>query len=538
LGILPQLHSHSQNYAPVFLCFSGVFSTGQPLTDYPARLKTTILDLENPCYTEGKIHRQFIRTFVKGGSEIREKIRELIPRRVGEAAVIYKERLNKLTYKNIIGTAIRTQSQKLSNGVMSVVFPDADAEFWDEFRENTNGDGRSENDLIIEIFKQLALYQRLWLHIDKTRPAIAPRNRSEELAMNLTPYINVLDSFQVIAWGSSWIKLRQHISNTDDPLSEPVESILWTFIDSEKIVKYNLPIKGKNGDTILDYFTGKRYSGFDHNEQWVDKLGDDIYHGFGCFPVFPIELSAEMWMVSDAVFKANEHLRLSCHRFDLLTAAFFQRSFKRKQPATENLAVYSEEADLELGMEHVLEVESFTWNEPQGTIIERLESTLVTVEQEIKDAISVGGESVQQGTQPSTVQSGAAKLLDFESEISVLEAFGRVITKSIDKAYNLVAIIEGLSEVEVSGLDDFELASLDSLLAQLTLLVAIDLHTLKGQLPILVFEAVYKKLCALLAGDGIKVSIDQMPEKTDPVPIAVAPAKADSVALPQEKTEV
>jgi hypothetical protein len=474
---------------------------------YPTQLNLKTLESQHPDYSGVATQYRKISLLSQGGYQLEKAIREFLPARPSEEPEVYAQRVKKFTYKNVLGDSIRKQTTRMSNGTISVSgFTTAEEDFWNSFRENTDSKGRTENQLVSELFRESLKYQTIYLHADKPRSPYTPRNKAEEIALGLEPRLVLYSALEVISWSDGddeeleWIKVRQISVDTSSPVQEPQTVCTWTFIDDTSISRYQSYIElGTNGNiTALLDSAGKKIG---QGDEAKVTLLEEIQHGLGEIPVLRFKLPAELWLGDDCVSKSYEHLRLDCHLFDLLTLAYFQRTYKKVLTPDDNLReTYSEDDTLKPGLEHVLELENFVWSEPKGDILKYISESLDKIEHQIREMVALTGASSQEVPQ---TQSGVSKELDYFMSSEALKAYGHLITDVLQDAYQLIARMKGSPSPELSvfGLDSFETDGVETLIDRLLTIAQIDLESLRQKLPSTLFNLTQEKLMLGLVGN-------------------------------------
>ncbi|MEH1803231.1 MAG: hypothetical protein V7L13_29525 [Nostoc sp.] len=468
---------------------------------YPNQLTLETLESQHCEYVQLLPALQEIDLLISGGYKLKNAIRHFLPQRPGEEPEIYETRLKKHTYLNILSTNINEQVSKLANAPMTVDGLEINPKFWSAFREDTDLAGRSEKNLITLIFRELLKFKKVFIHVDKNKSEVAPKNKAQEEALGLRPYTVSYSPIQVINWSESkgklnWLKIRQISEDNSNPIATPRKVCTWTIIDDAYVVKYSAIVELDSKGTIT-----KVNSEMINADTTISLLTPPIEHGFGTVPVFKIELPDQLWVADQAASKALEHLRTDCSKYDLLTMAYFQRTFKRIQTPDSDLEKsYTNDEPLPTGLAHVVEVEKFEWSEPHGYMIEHISNSLQAIENQVRDLISAGGVSSSNG---AVTQSGVSKQMDFAKQESMLRAYGEIIIDFYQDLLQLVAKAAGIdgSKISVTGLNSFENDTLDSVLMKLDSVSKLNVESLKANLPPSALKVIYEQMVALLTGN-------------------------------------
>lgn len=472
---------------------------------FPNFLDLKVLQSQHPEYTQMLPAYREIDLLTSGGYKLKSQIKQFLRRRPGEDEELYETRLSKYTYSNPLGSAINKQLAKFSNSDVIISGTESNAEFWQQFRDDVDLSGRSEKNLITEIFRQCLTFKKVFLHIDKPRVAIRPLNRAQEELLNVRPYVVLYPAMQVINWSETkgkpdWVKVYQIIEDTSNPLAPPQTRAIWTFIDKQYIARYSCVVELDSNGNIKNVINSDGSKSITEAEIPLVEL---VEHGLGSIPIVKVEIPNDLWVCDQAASKSLEHLRTDCSKYDLLTMAYFQRTFKRVQtPDADIDSTYvGDDGEIPTGLQHVLELEKFEWSEPQGHILGHLRESLSQIEGQIRDMISLG---LGSATSEKGVlqQSGLSKQMDFIYQENILKAYGQLLVDAYQDLLQLIARSHAISdEISVSGLDDFSTDNITDLIANIKELIGIDLNVLRSQLPPTAFSIVYSKLINLLLGN-------------------------------------
>jgi hypothetical protein len=467
---------------------------------YPNQLPLEFLESKNAEYEQMLPALNEIDLLVSGGYKLKNAIRHFLPQRPGEETEVYETRLKKFTYLNILSTNINEQVSKLANAPMTIEGLDVSPKFWSAFREDTDLAGRSEKNLITLIFRELLKFKKVFIHVDKPKSEVAPVNKLQEEALGLRPYVVTYSPLQVINYSESkgklnWLKIRQVSEDNSNPITASRKVCTWTIIDSNYIAKYSaiVELDGKGNITKVNSEMT--------NADTTISLVSLIAHGFNQVPVLKIELPDQLWVADQAASKAIEHLRTDCSKYDLLTLAYFQRTFKRVQTPDSDLEhTYTNDEPPPTGLQHVIELDKFEWAEPKGDIIKHMAESLKAIEGQVRDLVSSGGVS---SSNAALSQSGVSKQMDFVKQEAMLKSYGETIIDTYQDLLQLVAIAAGIdgSQISCTGLNSFENDSLDSVLVKLDSVSKLNIESLKANLPPSALKVIYEQMVALLAGN-------------------------------------
>jgi hypothetical protein len=472
---------------------------------YPNSIPLKTLQAEHPEFSAMKPHLERIQLLTEGGWRLRDKLSSFLKIRAGEEKEIYEARLEKFAYSGVLGSCISQMAAKLTSGTIHLSNTSNES-FWEKFRENNNGEGRTENQLVEQLFAESLKYKTVYVHADKPKAPVEPRSRAEEEALGLRTNLVLYPAVQVPMWSESngkltWIKVFQITDDTSDPLRKPLKKARWTFIDGEQIATYESFVKiGRKGE-ILALLDSKGEPVLGGTDVAVPLTGL-VAHGFGVIPIAKLELPDDKWSGNHASPLAEQCLRLECHKFDLLTCAFFQRTYKPLQTPDDDLGetfVGGDDEPLPSGLQYILKVDKFEWTEPEGKVLPSIELALENCKKDIRSILGAGGAYTQEVTEAS----GRSKEMDFVLENSRLESYGSILTDCLQDVYQLVERAQGNNSetLAVSGLDEFGGDRLEDLIENLNMLLGIDMARLEQTLTPTLYLIVREKLVSLLIGN-------------------------------------
>ncbi len=451
--------------------------------DYPKSIEVEALELAHSQYEALAPIYSRIDDLVRGGHVIERKKQEYVKRRIVEDWELYQLRLEKFVYTNILGSAIRQQATKLEGGSLNLSgIPSRFEEFFARFREATDGHRRPERELISLIFRKAVEFGAVYALVEKPYSAVQPQNRLEEEQLGIDPYVAIFTPLEVINWsegrnGLDWIKVRQ-LDQFTSPMGKTLDRLTFTIVDETHIVKYQhlveLDSHGKV-QQLLDA-KGEPISTFPGPIKF--PLVRKVAHGRSRMPVIKLELPDDLWGGNQAYLKAIEHLNVENTWVDTATAAgYVQRLFTPVDPPEEKTSrVDQDPPQIFSDNAHILVGKGFSFNEIQGTSIEKISAALDKISREVRDIICVGGASV---TKDALQQSGVSKSMDFVNEEQTLVSYGKLLAGFYQDILQQVAIAIGMTPAEqrslsVTGLDSFSLDTFEGVLANAKELQALE----------------------------------------------------------------
>ncbi|MBD1918360.1 MULTISPECIES: hypothetical protein [Cyanophyceae] len=472
---------------------------------YPPQISLKVLQAEHPDFSAAKPHLERIQLLVEGGWRLRDKLGMFLKQRPGEEDAIYEARLEKFAYSGVLGPCISQMAAKLTLGTIQLSNVTNES-FWEAFKEDNNGQGRTKTQLIEQLFAEGLKYRTVVIHIDKPKAPVEPRSRAEEEQLGLRTNLVLYPAVQVPMWSESngklnWVKVFQLLDDTSDPLRKPLKLARWTYIDNEQIAVYESFVKLGSQGQIIELLDDKGEPLPTTDGEPKVPLTSLVLHGFGVIPSAKLELPDGKWSGNHASPKAEECLRLECHRYDLLTASYLQRTYTPHQTPDGDLGdtYVGDDEPLPTGLQYVLQVDKFEWSEPKGDIILHIDKALESAEKQIRAILGTGGAYTQEPIEAS----GISKEMDFEIEDARLESYGHILTDCLQDIYQLVAKAEAqdAESLAVSGLDEFGGDRLVDLIEALNMLLGIDLARLEQSLTPTLHVLIRERLLSLLMGN-------------------------------------
>lgn len=492
---------------------------------FPATLPLKTLEAQHPGYAAIASTLAKIDDLTAGGNQLEAKKAQYLRPRPGEEPDLYKLRLEKFTYTNILGLAIAQQTSKLSGGSLAISGLEPHQDFWNWFREHTNRKGRSEKDLVSESFRVGLKFKTCYWHVEKPYSAIQPETKQHEEMLGIKPYVCVYSPMEVTNWedddsGLQWIKVRQ-LSTKTSPFEKPLIKATWTFITTTHTAKYEALVKLSRKGAIAEIVDEKGES-LGSGEDAIVSLARLVVHGVGKLPVLKLEIPDDLWVTNQAYLKAMEHLRLENSRSDTAEmVGYVQRTYKPIQNPDTDLdhTFIDASEDLKSGNQYIIKGD-FAFNEASGASLASVGAVLQEIRDTIQDMIGMARASATKG---AVEQSGISKKLDYVVQELILKAYGAIVCDRYQDLLQLVGRVAGFADAEteaisVTGLNSFDVDSLETLLA-----IALELQMVLPNLPPTVVKLFYEQLSNLLIKNASAEQQQEIREELDTIFAAGVP---------------
>lgn len=479
--------------------FSGTFS-----------LDIGTLEGQHPIYSANKTMWREITELYTGGSLLENNKQHYLTQRPGESDDLYKLRIAKFSYNNLLAKGLNTLSNQLSTGQLSV--GNATSEFWTKFRENIDIAGTSEKEFTNNIFREILLYGRVFVHVDKTVSDIIPRTKQEEKELGLRPYLTTYSAPQVYDWDEdkgklTFLKVRQEVRHRETPFSSPVTKIIWSYITEDMVAKYQTYVDRDEFGAYKSFVDPYGNPIRDFNDE-ATLEPEIIEHGYGECPVKMLALSSEMWLSSLVIHKLKEALQLENFIFDAISiGCHLQRTYKPYVNPDANKGAFIEVCDddaLMLGNATVIRVDDYRIVEMEGSAVRVAMERLKTIQQEI--LVVITSKTINYD-QTNYIASGNSKRIDFVEQAASLVNFGTLLREFYQDLINLIVrsnsnIVD--TKPYVHGYTSFELDNVADLL-----LLGQSLITVAQFMPPIALKAFSDRLSQLILDtDDPKILIE------------------------------
>jgi len=374
----------------------------------------------------------------KGGSNLKENLRDFIPKRPDEDYSVYEYRLNNFAYTNLLSFIINEHTSRLHSS--QIVFDDATAKhsYWEDFRANVDGAGTTENEFIDRIVTELFIHGSIYLY-------------TTDIYAN--PITRIIPIETIINWK------RDELGNLIylKCVSDFDEYSIYTIFEKTEVAVYEV----RDGNVKLLELTP-----FD-------------FESFG-FPVIDLVVNDSVSIVKNCVPKLIEHMTLDCKLFDLLSFAYVQRTVK---PVTHLMSPYHLPSDndsenpfslpenFKTGNPYVLVADQFKFEEMTGKMVPHLQSEIDQIRESILMTCNING-----ANSTNTHESGESKKVDFWKQEIFLKKLGNIIIRIYSRVLDRISMQLGLSSSpQLNGLDSFSLRREDDFIKLFSEQAVLDL---------------------------------------------------------------
>ena len=458
--------------------------------EYPNTLTFKQLQAADSDHAGHKSFLYDIEVLHKGGRYIEAEKHRFLNKRLDEDADIYKIRLERFVYTNLLSAIVTKILGRFSTGEIFVSgLSDSFADDWSRFRECVDGHGRSDLLFLAEIFKSLLLYQDCYVQIDKPVIEAQPVNRAQEREMGLNSACLVLyRPSELLSCGDGWYKFAV-LTKVCNPLGGSYHRATWRFVDSSYVVEYS---------ALVEICDGKIAWLVDAEGERIKPVNGDteisatkfIEHGFSSAPIACLKIPDDKYAAGQAYLKLKQYLNIENGVTDTaLSAGYVQRVITPVQTKEDDYAVI-DESSFKSDNAHVIRAQSFKFEEIAGTSIEKNLNFLDKIEAQIERLVCISAGST---TREALVQAAASKKMDVNDFELFLRSYGALLARFYQDILKLVAEAIGDTaaalNLSVSGLDGFDLDHLEDDIAN-----ALAIEPIKGSLSPIALGRFYNRI--------------------------------------------
>lgn len=416
------------------------------------------------CAMLGKYRDLYI-----GGEELKTNASHYLQMRPKEPLDVYQQRLSRVFYENYIGSIVDWYAATLfrQEPILTVNGNDAvGRRFFGEFIEDCDLRGSTLTATLRQQFISALVYGSSYLLVDfpATGAPVLSRAQEDECGASRA-YVVDYTPMELINWNLDergnyeWVVLKNERNR--QMAKGWVRETRWSYYDRQNFRIYSSQGQpdGSAAKPLLEC-EGK------HGLAKLNRV-----------PLFELRISDGLWMMNKAALLQLEHFNKSNALAWAITMGLFampviysEREWKQ---------IVGESFYIQLGPE-----DRFGWTEPEGKVYQLASENLVRLQEEIYRVCYLMHQA--HGTNSSVIsQSGSSKQRDFAITQEVLRAYGDVVK---DFAKKLLRAILGARDdgidVDVSGMDDFDISDFSSDLESGGKLLSMGIHspTLKQQI--------------------------------------------------------
>ena len=426
---------------------------------------------EHPEYVLNRQNRLMYKDLYLGGEQFKSNASSYLVRRHKEPNDIYFERLNRVFYENYIGSIIDWYTATLFRREPVIQFfgdNDAGRVFFNSFVQNCDRRGTTLTDFYRAQLTEALVYGKSYIAVDFPKPEGPAYSRAQEDAAGLSrAYLVDYTAEEVINWSYDehgvleWIVIRtsglKQATVQDEHWRRQTR---WLYYDRETFELY-----ASEGDPAGGHKSPELLSAGPHALAAQKRV-----------PVFELGVSHGLWLMNKAALLQVEHFNKSNGLGWALTMGLFATPVIYSD--REFAQIVGESYFIQLGPQ-----DRFGWAEPPGNVYQVAADNLVRLQDEIYRVCYMNNQF--SGKVGGGAKSGLSKAWDFSVTEEILRAYGDVAKGSMCGVLNAISQArQDELEIDVSGVDDFDIQDLSSELkdAQSLLALQIPSETLKLQL--------------------------------------------------------
>ncbi len=429
------------------------------------------IEQEHPEYRENQAMWRRYKHLYAGGEELRRRASDYLTRRSKEPPDVYFERLTHVFYENYIGTIIDWYGATLMRREAVLQF-DGNNEAGKTFFATFVKDCDLRGTTLAEFFKRqltnTLIFGSSYTAVEFPRMTEPAASRAEEDAKGRSRgYLVEYSPEQVINWARDvrgnleWIVIRtadRRQDNIND--REWKRESRWLVYDRENYQIYRREESETGSGPAIELVDSGRHGLADQHR----------------VPVFELRVSDGMWLMNKAALLQLEHFNKSNALSWALTMGLFATP-----------VIYSDrEWNQITGESYYIQLgpnDRFGWAEPEGHVHQIAADNLSRLKDEIYRVCYLLNQASSQSSNQQ--QSGISKQRDFSITQEILRAYGDAVKDVMRQVLESVewARKDGL-EIDVSGLDEFDIGDFSSELSDAKNLLALGIgsETLKQQI--------------------------------------------------------
>ena len=405
----------------------------------------TKLNREHPDYILFKEAWSDFDILNAGGARLKQAAQQFLVKRPKELFDVYSERIRRVTYQNIIGTALGWYASALFKRNPQIQIKPADKWYEDTFLLNCDRHRTTFVDAFRDVFRSIFLYRTAYILCDLPHPEIQPQTRADEKELGLDdPYLVTYSPRDIINWANDeygnlkWIVIKIQ-SESGDFLGNYEILTRWYYFDRTSFQIYEEKRARQEAGTnnlILYDPAGKEVTQEDTREADLIAEGDHALASENRVPVVRAEVPEEMWMANRVYLQLLDHFNQDNSYAWALFNSNLAMPVIYSDRELKSITV-SEVAFLQLG-----EKDRFEWTEPNGHSFEFSEKRLQALREEVYRSLWLQAQGRSSAATPSA-QSGYSKELDMTPSNDVLNRFGDVIRAAMQQTGENISIMHG-----------------------------------------------------------------------------------------------
>ena len=461
---------------------------------YPESLPLSRLDNRESGWAERQQFCRQIELLYEGGKALLDNKEDFIRKRVGEESEAYMARKGRVSYDPVFADEVGTLTDRLLTAPIGYEGEGLPTEFVD-WTENVDRLGTDLKDWLAEDFKRYVRHGIAFVFVD-SRGGDGATNMLQQEMMGVEARIVRLSCWDVVGYQCAgdkvlWLEYFETFKRYEEVGKPGVDWAVWTFVDDERIAKYASRVRLGEGGKILAIESEDRDMGGPDGVE--APLVSVVEHGRGVCPVVKMEADDPTEWVGNQVFPmAWESFDLESGSWDnASTAGYAARTFKPFVEDESDLTKVGGKVPSRAGW-YAGEAK---FAEFSGNSIKVVDEKNERIKNRIRAIINNAG--LASLKMKVLEQSGKSKAYDEMKSELALEGYGGVLLGYYQRVIDMVAGLLGVGAIRAIGLDDFDIADIDRLTAQVEGLIKIA-----ALVPLPLAEFLMQKLQRAIAGNA------------------------------------
>jgi len=454
------------------------------------------INREHPEYKAWKAIWPKYRDLYCGGAQFQANAGEYLIRRPKEPPDVYGERVGQAFYENYLGSIVDWYAATLFRREPILTYQGTDEaarRFFNVFSEDCDLRGSTLSDFFRRQVIEALVMGRSYVVADFPRSSKAVETRAEEELLGVSRgYLCDYPAQSLIHW--------QRDSRGE---------FEWAVLRSARLVMAGPDGGEERTERTWIRYDRQRFAVYRQVEQdqkaAETELIDEGFHALaelGQVPVFEFSLGDGMWLVNKAASLQLEHFNKSNALSWAMTMGLFAMP-----------VIYSgKDFKAMLGESYYLQLDPtdrFGWTEPEGRVFEIAMKNIDRLKDEIYRVCYLMHQAGGSMSQTSAV-TGLSKQRDYLITQEGLGGFGDKVKDMLKRLLKVLAAArQDEIQVDVAGLDEFDIGEFGSELADAEKLLGMDIpsKTLKAQ--------IQKKLATKYLCDASQELKDRIAQEID-----------------------